>query len=361
MIRLILVEDENISRRGLVENVDWAGNGVELAGVAENGMEAYWMAQEFVPDIIVTDIRMPVMDGLELIRRLREEMPSIRFIIISAHQEFVYAQQAIQYGVDNYIIKPVNDHELIENVLAVYRKSENIRKEMFQKNFDYLLLKNDCFFIQRYQNLEDQLVNSFRLLQINEVIKLTGDIYEMLTGGNNQQYYRFVCIHQFVRFRELLVSMNKADVFIGVDSMIENELLRLPGNEEILTWYRQKLREYANMLAIDTQPRVKHVVEKTEEYIRCNYMCNITLHDVSAQVFVSPQYLSRIFHSEKGVSFIEYLNLYRIDKAKELLRQQDMSITEVAAQAGYNDYKYFSNVFKRYTGITPRDFRKNTS
>jgi two-component system response regulator YesN len=371
MIRLLIAEDENIARHGLVENVDWIGNGIELTAAAENGMEAYLMAQEFTPDIIVTDICMPVMNGLELIEKLRREMPSIRYIILSAHEEFAWAQQAIRFGVDNYVVKPVDDAELIKTVKAVYLKTEKMRREMFQKNIDYLLLKNDCLFMDRYQQLEDQLVLALRFFQIPEMEEILDKIYAMFSGernlpgtpdaGTTIHYYRSVCIRQFVRFREALSVQGSGDIFMGMESVIENELLPIDNSATILSWYRRKLREYANVLVIHNQSRVERVAEQAEEYIRQNYTHDITLNDVSAEVFVSPQYLSRIFHNEKGISFIEYLNRYRIDRAKELLHQKNIPITEVAFQAGYNDYKYFSNVFKKYAGLTPRDFRKELS
>ncbi|MDR1105449.1 MAG: response regulator [Treponema sp.] len=371
MVRVLIAEDESIARRGLVENVDWNGNDIELTAAAENGMEAYLMAQEFAPDIIVTDICMPVMNGLELIEKLRKEMPSIRYIILSAHEEFAWAQQAIRFGVDNYVVKPVDDAELIKTVKAVYCKTEKIQREMFQKNIDYLLLKNDCLFMDRYQQLEDQLVLALRFFQIPEMEEILDEIYAMFSGKQNStgtpdadstiHYYRSVCIRQFVRFRESLSTKGGNDIFMGIESVIENELLPLDNSAAILSWYRRKLREYANVFVVHNQSRAERVVEQAEEYIRQNYALNIALNDVSAEVFVSPQYLSRIFHNEKGISFIEYLNRYRIDRAKELLYQKSIPITEVAFQAGYNDYKYFSNVFKKYTGLTPRDFRKEHS
>jgi two-component system response regulator YesN len=368
MIRVLIVEDESIARHGLVENVDWNGNGIELTAAAENGMEAYLMAMEFTPDIIVTDICMPVMNGLELIEKLRQEMPSIRYIILSAHEEFAWAQQAIRFGVDNYVIKPVDDTELIKTVKAVYCKMEKLRRETFQKNIDYFLLKNDSLFMERYQRLEDQLILALRFFQIPEMEEILDEIYTMFSTEQNYpgtsdtgaaiHYYRSVCMRQFVRIRESLSVQGNNDVFMGMESIIENELLPLDNGTAIFSWYRRKLREYANVFVIHNQSRIERVVEQAEEYIRQHYAHDITLNDVSAEVFVSPQYLSRIFHTQKGISFIEYLNRYRIDKAKELLHQKDIPITEVAFQSGYNDYKYFGNVFKKYSGFTPRDFRK---
>jgi two-component system response regulator YesN len=313
---------------------------------------------------------MPVMNGLELIEKLRQEMPSIRFIILSAHEEFAWAQQAIRFAVDNYVVKPVDDAELIKNVKAVYQKIENSRRELFQKNIDYLLLKTGLPFRERYQQLEDHLVLALRFLQIPEMEELLDQIGTLffiderhhaspLSAETAAHYYRSVCMRLFVRFREALSGQGDEDIFTGIESVIENELLNLEDSAAILAWFRRKLREYVNVLAIGNQSHVKRVVEQAEEFIKANYTGDITLNDVARAVFVSPQYLSRIFHGEKGISFIEYLNRRRIEKARELLLRKSLPITEVAFESGYNDYKYFSNVFKKYAGLTPRDFRKN--
>lgn len=358
MIRLLIAEDERISRQGLSNDVDWAGNGIELLGAAENGMEAYMMALELNPDIIITDIRMPVMDGLQLIEKLHAEMPSVHFMVISAHQEFSYAQQAIKFGVDSYIVKPVDKAELILKVCTVSGKILDKRSELFQKNLDYLLLTNDIPFMQRYNALEDKLVSCCQLLQISQAEQTADEIYRLFDDVSDGQYYLSACVRQLVRLRDTDLSEGSGDVFKGIDSMIENELLTLSHASDILRWQKRKLQEYVNMRRLDSQSRVKQIVHQAETYIMEHYTSSITLKDTATHVYISQQYLSRIFRQEKGVSFIDYLNQIRVEKAKILLRSNDRPITAIAAETGYNDYKYFSNVFKKYTGETPREYRK---
>ncbi|MCR5691608.1 MAG: response regulator [Eubacterium sp.] len=125
-MKVFLVEDEFIVREGIKNNVDWAGNGFEFCGEASDGELAFPMISNEKPDILITDIRMPFMDGLELSRMVRKEFPEIKIIILSGHEEFEYAKAAIQIGVEEYLLKPINGEELLQ---VVNRVAEKIRQE----------------------------------------------------------------------------------------------------------------------------------------------------------------------------------------------------------------------------------------
>lgn len=113
MLTVLLVDDEMYVRKGLYELISWIELDMEIIGEAENGVEALNLIERLQPDVIITDIRMPILDGLELIRAV-EKMPHLEpvFIIISGYHDFKYAQQAIRYGVHDYILKPIDDEEL---------------------------------------------------------------------------------------------------------------------------------------------------------------------------------------------------------------------------------------------------------
>ena len=117
LYRVLLADDEAEIRQGISRKIDWAAQGFELAGEAENGAEALELAEQIRPDVVLTDIKMPFMDGLELCRRLRRELPAAKLVVFSGFDDFEYARQAVSMGVSEYIMKPVNAREL-ENVLA---------------------------------------------------------------------------------------------------------------------------------------------------------------------------------------------------------------------------------------------------
>ena len=112
MVKVFLVEDEAIIRRGIRDHIDWNANGFEFVGEAGDGEYAYPLIMKTKPDILVTDIKMPFMDGLELCRILTDRLPAARFVVFSGFDAFEYAKQAIQMNVVEYILKPINADEL---------------------------------------------------------------------------------------------------------------------------------------------------------------------------------------------------------------------------------------------------------
>ncbi len=129
MLKVFLVEDEFVVREGIKNNIDWASNGYEFCGEASDGELAFPMIQKTKPDIVITDIRMPFMDGLELSKLIKKELPQIEIIILTGHGEFEYAKEAIKLGIAEYLLKPINGEELLSEVDRVALKIEEHRKE----------------------------------------------------------------------------------------------------------------------------------------------------------------------------------------------------------------------------------------
>lgn len=129
MIKVFLVEDEFVVREGIKKNIDWAGHGYEFCGEASDGERAFSMIQKAKPDIVITDIMMPFMDGLELSKLIKAKMPWIEIIILSGYSEFEYAKNAIKLGVAEYISKPVSGDDLLRGVDVVAKRIEERNKE----------------------------------------------------------------------------------------------------------------------------------------------------------------------------------------------------------------------------------------
>ena len=114
MIKVFLVEDEYAIREGIKKSVDWEKNGFELVGEAGDGEMAFPKILKTKPDILITDIRMPFMDGLELATLVKKELPDIKIVVLSGYDDFNYAKQAISIGVEEYILKPVSGENLLK-------------------------------------------------------------------------------------------------------------------------------------------------------------------------------------------------------------------------------------------------------
>ena len=136
LYRIMLVDDEEEVRKAMIRQMDWERLGFTVVGDAENGQEALEKLEQLEPEVIMTDIRMPYMDGLTLTARIREKYPSIKILIFSGYDDFEYAQQAIKLNVAEYILKPVNGEELAE---ILNRIKISLDQEIEQRrNFDSL-------------------------------------------------------------------------------------------------------------------------------------------------------------------------------------------------------------------------------
>lgn len=131
-IKVFLVEDEIVVREGIKKNINWQQEGFEFAGEASDGELAYPLIQSTKPDILITDIKMPFMDGLELSRLVKKELPDIKILVLSGYNEFEYAKEAINIGITEYLVKPISGAKLLETVKKV---AETIREEWQQKQF----------------------------------------------------------------------------------------------------------------------------------------------------------------------------------------------------------------------------------
>ncbi len=122
MLKVLIVDDEALVRRGIVLGVDWAALGCVVVGEAANGEEGIAAVERFSPNLIITDVRMPKMDGIEMMNRLREKGCRAHVIVLTAYSDFSYARSALQFGADDYLLKPFRDQELTAAIDRIHRK-----------------------------------------------------------------------------------------------------------------------------------------------------------------------------------------------------------------------------------------------
>ncbi|MBU3099118.1 MULTISPECIES: response regulator transcription factor [Clostridium] len=132
MYKVLIVDDERIIREGIANSIEWNKYGFSLCGMAQNGIDAYEIIKQIVPEVVITDIKMPGMGGLELISRIYKEYPQIIFIILSGYGEFEFANKAMKYGVKYYLLKPCDEDEIIKILKKIaIEKKEKEKKDKF--------------------------------------------------------------------------------------------------------------------------------------------------------------------------------------------------------------------------------------
>lgn len=245
MYKVMIIDDESIIVDGLVDSIPWESLNCSVVQTARDGVEGLELIKLYKPDIVMTDIRMPNKDGLSMIKEFRDASPNTHVIVMSGFRKFEYAQEALNLGVDKFIVKPATLDEIIEAIQFVIQQIEE---------------------------------------QSGVKVESNDDIYQ-------------------------------------------------------------------------TTDKYNHLVDKVITFMKNNYFEKLTLASVSEKFFVSTWHLCRVLKRETGRSFVDILNQIRINKAKELLRNTNWKVYEIARRVGYRELTYFSNMFKKTTGYTPNEFR----
>ena len=248
MYRVFLADDEMWVLFGLKKLIEKSGLPFQIIGEATNGVTTLEELEAKKPDVLFSDIRMPGLDGLSLLEKIKEKNLNVEVVFVSGYAEFEYARRALQMEAFDYLLKPVEQEALSDILLRLMKK-----------------LGGDC-------------------------------------GGEKVS---------------------------GPEYGVEYE----PVNPTI----------------------VKQMVNEIKE----RYTENITLAALAEKYGFSVGYVSSLLKEELGLSFSEYITAKRIQRAKELLADSRLSVDMVAEQAGYNDYFYFTKVFKKVVGISPSKYRKN--
>jgi len=415
MLKALVVDDEYLVRAGLCQTVDWEEYGIQIVGEASNGKEGLEMAMQLRPEIIVTDIRMPHMNGLELLRRLQEQRLDCVTIVLSGYDEFQYAQEAMRLGASHYLLKPVNIDELVETLQRVAQDFERLREERLA----YDRLKQETPAVSSHFWLKLLFGEGMSRADIAEKLALLGiDIpaeatltigvvsvdqsAESLAAG--QQPLRIErCLEEALQplaytYTKIVRSSPSEWTVIAAgshpgadavarfheagDAMVQalRAQLQLP----VAVGYATAATIYADLHAVfltareaaeaarlrqqpvqygaaDELPGIRKEVQRALGYIRVHYARNITVDMVAESVHISPTHLMHLFRKELNKTFYECLTEFRIEEAKRLLRYSSYRVYEVGSQVGFGDAKYFSQIFKKMTGLSPSDYAKTNT
>ncbi|MFB9279601.1 helix-turn-helix domain-containing protein [Cohnella cellulosilytica] len=334
MYTIVIAEDENWLRSELAEMVARIGGEFALAGEAVDGEDAWHMLNELWPSILLTDIRMPRKDGLQLIKEIDEAGMPIVPIIISGYDEFTYAQQAVRYGVSEYLMKPVMQEELQEAL----KRSIN-RMAMLSE-------LNDC--LKRINTFLEALPGWDSRSRQSELDDLLRHIWNTPTAHPQSRHSILALFER--KWIELIQGMDPS--FRPVESSGWGE------RAEAAEAFRKLLESWSFTSVSQSGQDTRQAMVRACEYIDRHYMQPLTLGQMAQRANLSPSYFGQLFKQHTGASFIAYLNDTRIDKAKILLLEEDIKIYEAAEMVGFVSLPHFNRMFKTLTGKTPNDYRK---
>jgi len=492
-LKILFVDDEKWTLEYLERAIDWKELDLDIVGKACNGREAIPLIQERNPDLAVVDIRMPVMDGLALMEWIRENTPGLKVVVLSAFGEFEYARKALSLGASGYLLKPLDETKMIEEIRRItglIREERNhrqtmdriqnqlkenrpiIRERLFSRLLvpgadspgileelnepwteqgdwclmmisggtaeaclslpdgksgyllrntgpgEWVLLCGQASGRERAARIRERLTaesggNPFILL--SEYLPHPDNLHKELRILQKLKGFRFyfpaggIISREEIRihtdpagiddFRHMDLLLEYLEKGMGLESLTLLEeffspipkesfydpesvydycyrllirIRQLNGQPQLKDMTMQTLREYETLEGLITFLRnlVKstaaargpaddngRLIEQVREYMDSNYSRPMGLQDIADAVGLSRNYLCGLFKKETGLNVWDYLTSRRMEEAKRLLHETNDKTYEVALKVGYDNPGYFSRMFRKYVGTSPREYK----
>ena len=375
--KLLLVDDEKPIREKLINNTDWEKEGYQVFA-ASNGEEALNIIKENGIDILVTDIQMPKLSGMNLIEKAKKNSDYLKVVVISGFAEFEYAQKSIRFGVNDYLLKPFRSKKLLavvnkakeelikekndEKRLAVLRGEISNYINEHKLNTIYNWLIDDKFF--QHQSLIMDRINLNAVLKRGskeDVLEAVNKIINELKSVDLNKEKLYVVLNNLIleSFKIIKELDYGAEDLMEIIDKQRIEQINYDDLKEIEIVLKEFLLKLHDLISFNPQDKNAEIINKMKDFIAENYQDGITLSEMAQRFNLSTGHLSNLFHEETGESFSEYLNMIRLNKAKELLKTTDDKIYQIADQLGFNDAYYFSSWFKKLVGASPTTYRDN--
>lgn len=354
MFKVMLVDDEPNIRRGLPYIINWEDYDFSITAVAKNGKDAIRKLESSYPDMIIADINMPVMDGLSLLRYIRERLNDSRmtFLILSGYDDFKYAKKAIQYNVQNYLLKPIDEEKLINILSDVKTRLTGGKYRYFYEK--YVKEYNNCFVeLEEFNSLVNKIENN----KITDIKKTVAEIFT---------YFRNNLIHPNIikmYLDNFLINVSKIVNLRGgeADNVLQQEnILQIDFGQVSCRKLEKTVVDFALKSAAYVQELKENsgLINNVKQYIDKNYSKKIRLKDIAEKYHINAAYLGRLFKKETGFCYCDYLNKIRLQNAKRLLTRTDLHVYQIADRVGYKNSDYFIIKFKENENCTPLEYKK---
>ena len=366
-MKVLIVDDERIICEGLCAMIPWENYGFQVPDIASNGVKALEKMEQTQYDVLITDVRMPTMDGLTLCQNVHIRHPDCVIIILSGYGDFQYAQKAIEFGVRRYLLKPVDENKLKEVLLQIqqqHRKTKVERTAVSDAQF------YDCA-LPFPQNACDRILSAAEAGKTMARYLAKGDI-ETVTDIVRKFVWKLystkppynILVERCEVFLLPAVKMAKNLRIEGISVLDEvNEGLRLY-DVATLTEFYHRIIDAVSQMAASINARLSVESMRTSDqmvsYIQTNYHKKLSTASLAEHFHLSAAYCGRLFKEEQGISIIQCIHQVRIERAKKLLAETDYKLEYIALQVGYPEVSSFYSQFKRLVDMTPEQYRRLT-
>lgn len=390
MTKIMFVDDDAIIRRNIENKIDWASHGWELVYTARDPMEALDYLKDHQPDIILTDIKMPGISGIEMASIAMDYYPGIKFVFISGYKDFEYAQQVLKLNAVDYLTKPLEQEQLIrviqkaEELYNKDKKTEEILKEKYpqlkRKYMSKLMREN-------FQNLDTAFFEEFDI-NINKGLGIVSFIElkfcEKISLEQKKEWVEKLCDSlENIYHGSIFFCMDNLQIFtIYTDSTTKDELLFYENLTELENMIHDFVKEklgggsaefiYGSLMhslndlyssyqsALQKiNSDVEHLLFEVRHYIEQNYSdCELSLVKIADYFNVNHCYLTSIFKKKFDINLYDYIIRVRMENASRLILNSELKNYEIAEATGYKNPQYFSMSFKKYYNCTVTQYRE---
>lgn len=359
---VLLVDDEPRAIEGLQFFIDWERLGFHVCGTCGTGEEALQLVSSLSPDVVVTDICMPEMDGLDFIQYVRDRQAQRpEFVVLSGYAEFGYARRALQLGVVHYLLKPVVVEEASDVLQQVRTRLDLRRTETSRK-------------AGRESGGEDEPALSI------EVLRSLGGIMEAIESLNAEEAEARTrrLIRELPRESDSWDSVLASHLAIQCAKLFRElggspEQLTLPGaSTPATTPDAAPARPTAELMLAYVRQTIEAVrglegrkpggtLAEIDRYVREHYRTPLTVRKVAEKFYLHPVYLGKAYQDKFGIGLLERMHDLRIAEARRLLRETSLNAGAVANRVGYAQYHHFLQHFEKRTGMKPAEYKASTS
>ncbi|MEC0239516.1 response regulator [Paenibacillus dokdonensis] len=387
-MNILIVDDENVIREGIKRTIRKAfpEHDVQLAA---NPDEAVMILRSGHIDVVLTDILMPGMTGLEFMKLSRSSHPHIKWVIISAYSEFAYAKEAVRLGAKDYLLKPIGKDLLVSMIAQLVEEVEReaemeqeakmlrsnlkfLREAVFQRWAMGLDIGNMDIapFVERHPQFQLALIkmesdNTVHLEHyivenvLTELIERYGEGF--VTSLDGKSLLGLITVDEGYGIKILTDELRmhlKKYVKVPFQIQLSDEISDFNSIPAII----QKMGRDSGTLEFDYYaPGGNRAMEVAVQYIRANYNTDVTLEKVASVVFLNPAYFSQVFKQKTGSGFKEYVTGLRMEKAIHLLEHTQLKLVDIAEKIGYQDVKHFTQVFRKRMNVTPTEYRQRVA
>jgi two-component system, response regulator YesN len=354
MIKTLIVDDEKWTRETIKMFGKWENYGIAAIKEAADGQEGLNVIEQWSPDIVITDMKMPGVDGMELLRIVAERYPQIKLIVASGYDDFNYMRQAIRSKVNEYLLKPINADDLNS---ALEKCTNEIQSQSRTQLKPFSFINKDIStLVMDFKKTIVSFLDELNLEGFENTMQRFFNELKKVNGVDTQVLAKIE--HEFILILEEQMIKNNCNV---LDVYKNEELIYDSGLSLDSIMKKQQVlgNRYIEYMLQFKKRKGRVDLEEIKEYIERNFAeSHISLDVLANKFFVSKEYLSKAFKAMYECNITEYIVSRRMEYAKKLIEANELQIKSIAQMVGYEDLSYFYRVFKKYFKISPGEMRQ---